>query len=38
VFAKGGANVVVNDMSKDNAEKVVKEIKDGAPDPPLSYL
>ncbi|BGP10359.1 hypothetical protein JCM10049v2_006242 [Rhodotorula toruloides] len=28
VFAKGGANVVVNDMSKDNAEKVVKEIKD----------
>jgi multifunctional beta-oxidation protein len=30
VFARGGANVVVNDMSKDNAEKVVKEIKDGA--------
>ncbi|GAA5839388.1 hypothetical protein JCM11251_003965 [Rhodosporidiobolus azoricus] len=27
VFAKGGANVVVNDMSKENAEKVVEEIK-----------
>ncbi|BGP42398.1 hypothetical protein JCM10450v2_006492 [Rhodotorula kratochvilovae] len=27
MFAKGGANVVVNDMSGDNADKVVKEIK-----------
>lgn len=30
MFAKGGANVVVNDMSADNAEKVVGEIKAGA--------
>ncbi|GJN93440.1 hypothetical protein Rhopal_006496-T1 [Rhodotorula paludigena] len=28
VFARHGANVVVNDMSRENAEKVVKEIKD----------
>ncbi|GAA5869023.1 hypothetical protein JCM1840_000445 [Sporobolomyces johnsonii] len=28
LYAKLGANVVVNDMSKENAEKVVKEIKD----------
>ncbi|GAA5910845.1 hypothetical protein JCM6882_003442 [Rhodosporidiobolus microsporus] len=27
VFARGGANVVVNDMSRENAEKVVEEIK-----------
>ncbi|GAA5938562.1 uncharacterized protein JCM15063_005355 [Sporobolomyces koalae] len=27
MYAKLGANVVVNDMSKDNAEKVVQEIK-----------
>ncbi|GAA5863265.1 hypothetical protein JCM8547_002881 [Rhodosporidiobolus lusitaniae] len=27
VFARGGANVVVNDMVKENAEKVVEEIK-----------
>ncbi|GAA5945274.1 hypothetical protein JCM3775_007418 [Rhodotorula graminis] len=27
MFAKGGANVVVNDMSADNANKVVDEIK-----------
>jgi len=30
MFAKGGANVVVNDMSADNANKVVDEIKAGA--------
>ncbi|GAA6033104.1 hypothetical protein JCM8097_002946 [Rhodosporidiobolus ruineniae] len=27
MFAKGGASVVVNDMSRENAEKVVEEIK-----------
>ncbi|KAH8923090.1 NAD(P)-binding protein [Atractiella rhizophila] len=27
MFAKGGANVVVNDVSKENAEKTVEEIK-----------
>lgn len=29
MYAKLGANVVVNDMSKENAESVVAEIKKG---------
>lgn len=29
MFGKLGANVVVNDVTKDGAEKVVKEVKEG---------
>jgi multifunctional beta-oxidation protein len=29
MFGKLGANVVINDVSKENAEKVVEEVKKG---------
>ena len=31
MFGKLGANVVINDVSKDGAEKVVQEVKAGMP-------
>lgn len=29
MFGKLGANIVINDLSKENAEKVVQEVKAG---------
>ena len=39
MFGKLGANVVVNDVTKDGAEKVVEEVKKGtSPFPPCEIL